>query len=122
MFEARIARWSRRLTLKTNARVDLEVRLRTIEGHVRGIRKMVAEEGSCASVLQQVAAVQRALVAVTARLIDDHVDDCLEQMDRERPDRHYERAVRQLEQVYGMGRIGVPTEELRPAMEEPNER
>lgn len=107
--------------MKTDARADLDARLRTIEGHVRGIRKMVVEEDSCASIIQQVAAVQRALAAVTDRLINDHVDDCLGQMDRNGSERHYARAVRQLEQIYEMGRVGAPTAEHQPAMEERNE-
>jgi DNA-binding FrmR family transcriptional regulator len=104
--------------VKPDTSMDLNLRLRTIEGHVRGIRMMVDGEGSCASILQQVLAVQRSLDAVTDRLIDDHVDICLGQLKRAGGKRSYESAVRQLGEIYDMGRLGAPLEGFQRAMEE----
>src|SRR5215470_10191595 len=44
-------------------------RLRRIEGQVRGLHKMVAEERYCADILTQVASVQEALRAVSRALM-----------------------------------------------------
>jgi DNA-binding FrmR family transcriptional regulator len=103
--------------VKLATSMDLDLRLRTIEGHVRGIRTMVEREGSCASVLQQVLAVQRSLDAVTDRLIDAHIDDCLGQLNLVGGKRNYESAVRQLGEIYDTGRVGAPLEGFQPAME-----
>ena len=51
-------------------------RLRRIEGQVRGLQKMVAEERYCADVLTQVASVQEALRGVGRQLLHNHLRHC----------------------------------------------
>ena len=52
-------------------------RLHRIEGQVRGIEKMVAEDRYCIDVLTQIAAVSTALEAVAKIILEDHVDHCV---------------------------------------------
>ena len=52
-------------------------RLRRIEGQVRGLQRMVDEDRYCIEVLDQVAAVTRALQAVALELLDDHLAHCV---------------------------------------------
>ncbi len=52
-------------------------RLRRIEGQVRGLQRMVDEEQYCLQILDQVAAVTRALQAVAVELLDDHLGHCV---------------------------------------------
>jgi CsoR family transcriptional regulator, copper-sensing transcriptional repressor len=52
-------------------------RLRRIEGQVRGLERMVEEDRYCVDVLDQVAAVTRALQAVALTLVDDHLTHCV---------------------------------------------
>ena len=52
-------------------------RLRRIEGQVRGLQRMVDEDKYCIDVLDQVAAVTRALQAVAIELLDDHLSHCV---------------------------------------------
>lgn len=52
-------------------------RLARIEGQVRGIAKMVAEDRYCIDVLTQIAAVDTALTAVAKKLLDAHVEHCV---------------------------------------------
>ncbi len=52
-------------------------RLRRIEGQVRGIQGMVAEDRYCIDVLDQVAAATRALQGVALELLDDHLAHCV---------------------------------------------
>jgi CsoR family transcriptional regulator, copper-sensing transcriptional repressor len=52
-------------------------RLRRIEGQVRGLQRMVAEDIYCIDVLTQVAAVTRALQAVAIGLLEDHLGHCV---------------------------------------------
>ncbi len=53
------------------------VRLRRIEGQVRGIQRMVDEDAYCIDVLTQVAAVTRALQGVALGLLDGHLHHCV---------------------------------------------
>jgi DNA-binding FrmR family transcriptional regulator len=52
-------------------------RLRRIEGQVRGVQRMVDEDKYCIDVLDQVAAVTRALQAVAVELLDEHLSHCV---------------------------------------------
>ena len=56
---------------------DLLVRLRRIEGQVRGIARMVEEDKYCIDVLTQVSAATRGLQQVGLGLFDDHLRHCL---------------------------------------------
>jgi DNA-binding FrmR family transcriptional regulator len=52
------------------------VRLRRIEGQVRGLQKMVEEDRYCADVLVQLSSVQEALRAVARELLRNHLKHC----------------------------------------------
>lgn len=52
-------------------------RLRRIEGQVRGLQRMIAEDTYCIDVLTQVAAIQSALDSVALRLLEDHMNHCV---------------------------------------------
>lgn len=51
-------------------------RLRRIEGQVRGLQRMVAEERYCADILVQISSVQEALRAVAKSLLRNHLRHC----------------------------------------------
>ena len=55
----------------------VRARLKRIEGQVRGINQMVEDDRYCIDVLQQIAAVTRALQGVALRLLDDHLAHCV---------------------------------------------
>ena len=52
-------------------------RLRRVEGQVRGIARMVEEDKYCIDILTQVAAVNKALHAVSLGLVEDHMSHCV---------------------------------------------
>ncbi len=52
-------------------------RLNRIEGQVRGIRKMLEEDGYCTDILTQVSAVQAALNAFNRELLASHIKGCV---------------------------------------------
>jgi DNA-binding FrmR family transcriptional regulator len=58
-------------------REDVIKRLARIEGHVRGVRRMVEEDKSCPEVLLQLAAVNAALKKVGRMVFEDHVETCV---------------------------------------------
>ncbi len=64
--------------LKADAgKIDTLRRLGRIEGQVRGISRMVAEDRYCIDILTQVSAVSRALQCVALALLDEHMERCL---------------------------------------------
>jgi DNA-binding FrmR family transcriptional regulator len=56
---------------------QLEKRLRRIEGQVRGVQGMVADDRYCIDVLTQISAIQAALDKVALGLLDDHARHCV---------------------------------------------
>ena len=56
---------------------DYAKRLNRIEGQVRGIQRMIAEDTYCIDVLTQVSAATKALQAVAIGLLDEHVRHCV---------------------------------------------
>jgi len=52
-------------------------RMHRIEGQVRGIEKMIAEDRYCIDILTQISAVSTALEAVAFKILDDHVKHCV---------------------------------------------
>ncbi|MBD8058127.1 metal-sensitive transcriptional regulator [Cellulomonas sp. JH27-2] len=61
-------------------------RLRRIEGQVRGIARMVDEDTYCIDVLTQIAAVTKALQAVSISLVEEHLGHCVVDAARRDPD------------------------------------
>lgn len=53
------------------------VRLKSIEGHIRGVQRMLEEDVYCIDVIKQVQAVQAALNKVSVMILDDHLNSCL---------------------------------------------
>ena len=56
----------------------LAKRLARIEGQVRGIGKMIAEDRYCIDILTQVSAVQSALDALALQLLEHHLHGCVQ--------------------------------------------
>ena len=52
-------------------------RLATIEGHLRGIRKMVEDDVYCVDILKQSYAVERAVKAFESALLEGHLASCV---------------------------------------------
>ena len=52
-------------------------RLASVEGHVRGIQKMVEEDKYCVDVIKQIDAVQAALRKVQQIILDEHLHTCV---------------------------------------------
>jgi DNA-binding FrmR family transcriptional regulator len=55
----------------------IEKRLRRVEGQIRGLQQMVADDFYCIDVLTQVSAATKALQAVALLLLEDHLGHCV---------------------------------------------
>ena len=56
---------------------DSKVRLKRIEGQVRGIVRMVDEQRYCIDTIQQITAVRRALDGVALKIMKGHINHCV---------------------------------------------
>jgi DNA-binding FrmR family transcriptional regulator len=56
---------------------DAAKRLKTVEGHVAGIRRMLEQDAYCIDVLRQIQAVQSALNKVGKIILDEHLHSCV---------------------------------------------
>lgn len=52
-------------------------RLKTVEGHIRGIERMVEDEAYCIDIIRQIQAVQAALNKISTTILDEHLHSCL---------------------------------------------
>lgn len=52
-------------------------RLKSIEGHVRGVERMVEHGDYCIDIVNQVLAIERALQKVNGMLLDRHLHTCV---------------------------------------------
>jgi DNA-binding FrmR family transcriptional regulator len=52
-------------------------RLKSIEGHVRGVQKMVEEGAYCIDIVNQINAIQAALQKVNVLVLDQHLHTCV---------------------------------------------
>lgn len=56
---------------------DYRMRLRRIEGQVRGLQRMIDDDTYCIDVLTQIASVSKALQGVGLGLLDEHLRHCV---------------------------------------------
>jgi len=78
---------------------DIILRLRKIEGQVKGLQKMIAETRPCDEVLTQVLAARAALDKVGFEILSTHVEDCLVDLPPEKARASIRRAVELLRKV-----------------------
>lgn len=85
----------------TASKEQLTKRLHRIEGQVRGIEKMVAEDRYCIDVITQIQAVKAALRRVEEEMLRDHVSHCVEEAIRSGDAKQQRQKVAELMQVLG---------------------
>lgn len=56
---------------------NIQDRLSRIEGHVGGIKRMLAEHQNCEDILIQMSAVKAALNQATIKLMEGHMETCV---------------------------------------------
>ena len=59
------------------------LRLRKIEGQIKGITKMVDQEKYCVDIINQITAAQRALDHVALSIMKRHVESCVSEAVKE---------------------------------------
>jgi len=79
---------------------DIVRRLKSVEGHVRGIERMVSDDAYCVDVVNQIVAVQRALKKVSALVLDRHLHSCVTHAIRGSDDEAKDRILAELLDVF----------------------
>ncbi|HEX9675271.1 MAG TPA: metal-sensitive transcriptional regulator [Anaerolineales bacterium] len=77
-------------------------RLKTAEGHIRGIARMLQEEAYCIDVIRQIQAVQSALSKVSLQILDDHLHSCLTTAVRGEDANARERVLQEIAEVFAV--------------------
>ena len=77
-------------------------RLRTVDGHLRGIIRMVEQGEYCIAVIQQIQAVEAALNKTSARILERHLDSCVTTAVRGSDPIERERVLQEIAEVFEM--------------------
>ena len=67
----------------TYRKKEITLRLKRIEGQVRGLQKMVDNETPCADILTQVAAVTGAIKRVGMAVVRTYMEECFKKSQKE---------------------------------------
>lgn len=79
---------------------DVVNRLRSVNGHLQGVLKMVEEDQYCIDVINQIQAVQSALNKVNLIMLDEHMHSCVTDAIRSEDARERERVLGEIRQVF----------------------
>jgi len=81
---------------------DSLLRLKTIEGHLRGVIRMVEEDAYCIDVIRQIQAVEGALNKVSTRILEDHLNSCVITAIQGDDQSERERVLKEITEVFEM--------------------
>ena len=77
-------------------------RLKTIEGHLRGVIRMVEQDAYCIDVIRQIQAVESALNKVSSRILEDHLNSCVITAIQGSDRKERERVLKEITEVFEM--------------------
>ena len=77
-------------------------RLRTIEGHLGGVIRMVEQDAYCIDVIRQIQAVESALNKVSTQILENHLNSCVTTAIRGRDAKERERVLHEITEVFEM--------------------
>lgn len=63
--------------MKEEIKTKVIARLKSIEGHVRGVYRMVEEDVYCIDIIKQTLAVQSAIAKVNTLILESHLETCV---------------------------------------------
>lgn len=77
-------------------------RLKTIEGHLKGIIRMVEEDAYCIDVIRQIQAVDAALNKVSTQILESHLNSCVITAIQGNNKAERERVLKEITEVFEM--------------------
>jgi len=77
-------------------------RLKTIEGHVRGVVRMAEEGAYCIDLIRQIQAVEAALNKVSSQILEEHLNSCVITAIQGEDPKERERVLKEIAEVFEM--------------------
>lgn len=77
-------------------------RLKTVEGHLRGVIRMVEEDAYCIDIIRQIQAIEAALNKVSSRILEDHLNSCVITAIQGNDKNERERVLKEITEVFEM--------------------
>ena len=77
-------------------------RLKTVEGHMRGVIRMVEEDAYCIDVIRQIQAIEAALNKVSTQILENHLNSCVTTAIKGNNPKERERVLREITEVFEM--------------------
>ena len=77
-------------------------RLKIIEGHLRGVIRMVEEDTYCIDVIRQIQAIDSALSKVSTQILENHLNSCVITAIQGNDRKERERVLKEVTEVFGM--------------------
>jgi DNA-binding FrmR family transcriptional regulator len=81
---------------------DTLKRLKTVEGHLRGVIRMVEQDAYCIDVIRQIQAVEAALNKVSAGILENHLNSCVTTAIQGNDPAERERVLKEIAEVFEM--------------------
>ena len=77
-------------------------RLKTVEGHLRGVIRMVEQDEYCIDVIRQIQAVESALNKVSIQILENHLNSCVTTAIQGNNAKERERVLKEITEVFAM--------------------
>lgn len=77
-------------------------RLKTVEGHLRGVIRMVEEDAYCIDVIRQIQAIDAALNKVSTQILENHLNSCVITAIQGSDKKERERVLKEITEVFEM--------------------
>lgn len=77
-------------------------RLKTVEGHLRGVIRMVQEDAYCIDVIRQIQAIESALNKVSTQILEGHLNSCVTTAIQGNDKKERERVLKEITEVFEM--------------------
>jgi DNA-binding FrmR family transcriptional regulator len=77
-------------------------RLKTIEGHLKGVIRMVEEDAYCIDIIRQIQAVDAALNKVSSQILESHLNSCVITAIQGNNKAERERVLKEITEVFEM--------------------
>lgn len=91
--------WKREVPMENENTIR---RLKTVEGHLRGVIRMVEEDTYCIDVIRQIQAVEAALNKVSAQILEGHLNSCVTTAIQGNDKKERERVLKEITEVFEM--------------------
>ena len=85
---------------EADAQEDVLLRLRRIEGQVRGVQRMVESQRYCPDILVQMSAIHESLRSVERILMKDHLQHCATEALRSGDEKQAQRTYNELTELF----------------------